>query len=815
MTEFLPSPQFEEELRAVLAAPDASPVFVSDLRARLLNRAPQVLAKFPPARGASPAQPLRPFRMRLGWAVALGLLFVLIAATLIIGPQRVLAAFRSLFGYVPGIGLVENNAGLRLLAEPAQVERDGITLTVEQGAADSLHTIIVYQANGLSLAAANSQGEGAATGGPVVLLLPDGSILTATGWGGGGWGTGYRSRLVFPAIPAGVDEVTLMISRLETMPPGVAPEDWQISLRFKPAPPDMTVMPVYELSTPLPSISSPTPEAATEPSPAATSTQSTQPNVSAQHGITLSLDQVIELEDGYLLQGSLSWTEQAGLSYADFLNSYMLVDANGQSIPGEPSQPEGITNTNPEHGALWAVRIMGKGYPGPWTFTVSLMRVGALASSPFQIDLGADPQVGQTLELNQELETAGHRLRLISARLYVGPNQGEFMMNVGMETDPAVVGVYMDDPDKYLPPPGTSGGGGGGGGGEDLPPPGKITSNILYYKKPSGIRKIVVLSVDYNQDGPWQVSWNPPTNGQPLVAPTAQPQACLTGEMWQQIKTQPPVPLPQGLAGRLLLERLTNNNQWQLSLVNLGGSQLQDITLGFRAALSPDGSTIAFEGSNFEGISLADVRTGQVIHLQGTTSENWGAVWSPDSQWVAFLGGGEQAIYRIHPDGTGLSLVLKGGYLVYPAAWTPDGRRIVYQQVDPDGISLQAVDVQTGQTETLIKTGMRKPVVWPVLSPDGSWIAYRDWSFGQADYGLYVAHLDGTEKKPIVEGASSMVGPWSPDGKWLLVTISEYPADNPQGQNIETPLLIQPDTCQVIPLQGIQGDVVSWVAAQP
>ena len=92
---------------------------------------------------------------------------------------------------------MKNDSSLRLLVEPVEVTRDGIKLTVENGACDDQHCIIVYQADGLSLQAANSQGEGAITGGIAVIRLPDGSILTQTGGELSGWGTGYRQRVSF------------------------------------------------------------------------------------------------------------------------------------------------------------------------------------------------------------------------------------------------------------------------------------------------------------------------------------------------------------------------------------------------------------------------------------------------------------------------------------------------------------------------------------------------------------------------------------------------------------------------------------------
>ena len=47
--------------------------------------------------------------------------------------------------------------------------------------------------------------------------------------------------------------------------------------------------------------------------------------------------------------------------------------------------------------------------------------------------------------------------------------------------------------------------------------------------------------------------------------------------------------------------------------------------------------------------------------------------WSPDGHWIAFMSYG--GICRIHPDGTGLQLIIRDGY--YPA-WSPDGTMLMY-----------------------------------------------------------------------------------------------------------------------------------------
>ena len=200
-------------------------------------------------------------------------------------------AIGNALGYIPGIGFVQA-ASLRVLTEPVSQTREGITVTIEQVIVDSKRTVIVYKTEGLTIAAANSKGEGGPFGAPISLRLPDGTNIetfTDNGYGGtpeplvsnihteGGW-PNYVWRLVYPSVPPKVDELTLFIPILQTMPAGAAPENWEITFQLKPAPPDMTFAPITELapSTPL----------QTEPASSGETSTPALSNTATLHGFT-------------------------------------------------------------------------------------------------------------------------------------------------------------------------------------------------------------------------------------------------------------------------------------------------------------------------------------------------------------------------------------------------------------------------------------------------------------------------------------------------------------------------------------------------
>jgi len=708
---------------------------------------------------------------RVTTRVALPVLIMLVLLTIsliLIGPERALAALRGLLGYIPGIGLVDEAGGLRVLAAPVTLERDGITVTVEQALLDSERTVVIYQADGIP-AEMYPRSEPPSCFLLPELRLPGGTILKFIEGGGGGWGSGYESRLIYPPVPLVLNEAVFFIPCLNGTSPGAAPENWELVLSFVPAPPDVTVVPVFEVSA----------------SPEAT--------VASDEGeaMGLYLERVIELEDSYILAGTFHQGEELPGSMVMGISFWPeITDADGRSLPYKI--PSDLDLGSEEMGVFpWAYQIQ-KGFAAPIAVTLEAVDVEFPAGTTFQLDTGADSEVGREWVLNQEFIIAGYTVRLVSAVRM--ENGYEFRF----ESDPSVSSVSVRDP-EYEP---ISGSGGGYLGeftvGFEYSPP--VPTGLLTYQ----ITGLIAL-----HPGPWTLTWEPPGGSEP-VATLVVPQTCLTLERWLQL-IENPAPQPENLMGRLIAYGRIQDDGQPLSpanagvfVVNLEDGSRQVLGPGTWPSLSPDGARAAYSWS--DGLHIVNLDSGENRLLPGTIDFDYNPRWSPDGLQLAFVRTDDLNLYIVNADGSSMQRVTAGPEYELLVGWLPEGQTLAYVFPGPEGLQLRFLDLTTGvQHDGFVIDAKGANAA---ISPDGQMMAFIERVPGGMDYSLYLSRLDGSDRRLITQpenwGISNPV--WSPDGAWLIVSVSNANLLKPE----VTPALINLDTCEVIPLEGIEGYVQGW-----
>lgn len=773
MSEAYLSSDFEKEVMAAMAVPDASTQFVNDLRQQLVSQAEGAVVEKSPV-----------FRGRLAWAVPLLILFILLTTTLVIGPEKVWAAVRNLFGYLPGVGYVQTDGSLLVLSETVQMEREGVEVSVEQVVADTERTVVVYKVEGVSVQAANSQGEDISGVLPEFLRLPDGTELALVGGGGSGWEIGYRFRVVYPALPDDVREITFVIPRIHNMPPGAAPEDWEIQLELEPSQGEVTLMPVYEPGSPGNEF---------EDMPETTTT-----DLDGDDEILFSLERVVEMDDGFLFEGTISWVGDEGTSLV-FLNLIRVEDANGEKIPAERADPDELFDPHSGTQVGWALKTFGKTYPGPWKIILEDIGIESYTDISFQIDLGENPQIGDMWQVTQDFSYEDKHFTLNEITLEPGPRE-DYRLSFEFSGFENLYGVTIQDPDNQSM-------GSGGGGGVGSSDPKIITTAIHYDYLPSGVRQFNLGSLSYRMKGTWQQSWNLPASSEDVPPTETSNTACLTLDYWNELKSQNVTNLPDQITGKLLL--LTHSGMLlpEISLVSLDGSQRQEYGIGSWVSLSPSGDMIAY--SDEVGINIVDAHTGESTLIPGTTGGDY-PIWSPDETWIAFHIWDEATIYRVRLDGSELTPVYQNNDIVYLSDWSPDGLSIIYLGFGENGMVVRGIDIESGNQTFSIQTGVVKPTSRPKISPDGEWVLVSDKVTGGPGKGVYTVQVNGSERKLLAwlnaEAVALGVGDWSPDGNWVLINVLEHTISNTN----DTPVLINPDTCEVVPLFSLSGRGVGW-----
>ena len=202
-------------------------------------------------------------------------------------------------------------------------------------------------------------------------------------------------------------------------------------------------------------------------------------------------------------------------------------------------------------------------------------------------------------------------------------------------------------------------------------------------------------------------------------------------------------------------------------------------------AAAPEPQKIAltrvFPGPGQIGLFIAAADGRDERPLLAVRDADYDPVWAPDGASIVFTSEreGSADLFRVKPDGTALERLTDDPSYDDQAAFSPDGRQLVFVSSRNDGFAhLWTMDLQTRQAKPL--TSGSGGDFRPSWSPDGSWIAFSSdrgstlpFAHGRWEHlhlvDLYLIRPDGTDLKRITEHGNFCGSPkWQRDSRRVI-----------------------------------------------
>ncbi|MBE0686765.1 MAG: PD40 domain-containing protein [Anaerolineaceae bacterium] len=731
--------KFEQEIQSLLTYNDDGKEFLTSLRGKVLQnyQSSQSKKSF--------------FALKPVW-IPTFILIIAVTSILIIGPQKVYASFMKLLGYIPGVGLVDQDSSIRILAKPVSLTRDGITVSVNQVVLSESETLLDFGVSGVPLSA---YPEGEMVSGCIeqpFLVLPDGSETSLS-----------------DPIPYEFNQATFILPCIFNTFPGTVPSEWRLEMQFISAPPEFKILPVVDThptETPIEELSM-TDIAVT-------------PTLSENNPYaTVSIEKYIETEDGYILLGVVR-PEIAQGEWLQITSPAIIRDANNKKISYEypmDIQYQQESDEPMNGGGSFSIQIKGAKVEFPITIGLSgvvISPVDPLVTATLTVDVGENPQPGDVIEVNQTIDLAGYSIQLLSMSV---DSRSGYSFHIDPGEKLSSVSVQINGHQAV-------GAGAGSAWG------GPFYTSLAYSELPTGQLEIEFSNPKQTSETQtWATTWQP-ENVRVFEDNELSQNVCWDANTLGTIPT-----ITSGLDGKVIVTR--TNPQLEILISNFDGSQQEILSQGnAKAALSKDGNYLAFTAE--DGIHIMNLSTFETNLIPGIFGRS--ILWSPDGTRLANVRYGDaNGIVVMNNDGSNQQQLTYLGYEEL-SGWSSDGNTIYYAipGAGGNGFMLRSVIISTAEsTDLFVLEDSSRKAPMSAISPDGKWIAYR----AQNNNSLYLKKMDGTPAILLLENPAIAVNgiAWDQEGHLLGVSLITE-----QNQNGEI-FIIAMDSCETYRLSEVSG----------
>jgi hypothetical protein len=187
--------------------------------------------------------------------------------------------------------------------------------------------------------------------------------------------------------------------------------------------------------------------------------------------------------------------------------------------------------------------------------------------------------------------------------------------------------------------------------------------------------------------------------------------------------------------------------------------------------LSPDGRRVAAHCSVQGNSDVWLIETGRGVASRFTfdaAADGW-PIWSPDGNRIVFASNrkGNYNLYQKASSSAGNEeLLLESSLAKYPNDFSPDGRFLLYSQIDPKTGSDLWVLPLFGERKQFPFVNTSFAERNGQFSPDGRWVVYESNESGRVE--VYVQPFPGPGGKWQVSTGGGIEPRWRPDGKELF-----------------------------------------------